>query len=528
VSFTHNQDGVPDVPGIFPALKSVSSRPGELNLSGLDPRSTALGIRARSTVTLQDFTSNDTWLDKYQSERVTGAALASGIGYNPLERGRMLARMATRFPYYLGMPMRVRRGYVGDVVASMPTEHYVVSELKGPNAAGELTFTGKDILDLAENAKAVYPKASLGKLLDDITAGAFSFTLTPAGIGNQDYPASGLVRVGREIMSFTRTADVMTVVRGREGTEAADHSALDVVQICGLINNANINDAIETILKDNTTAFDDFIDSAAWESENDTWLAGTTTGRVIVSKPTGKSILVGELCQLGVMVWWDSIAQEIRFKVNAPLLPGEEFYSVTDDGNIINGTPDVDRAENQRASAIWLYHGVRDWTDDTLAGRNFNKLVIAAPTENLYGQEAYKEIFTRWFGRAGDDVNASIISERLLARYLNVPRIVSGTLDVKDRGGVKLGDRLEVESYVLQDIDGATFALPMQVNYAEYADGLLKFTAEEYRLDGIFGFWMDDGTAPADYASATEAQRKTGAFWGDATAPDTTTDYVWF
>lgn len=530
VTFSHNQDGIPDMPGLFPALKSVSSRPGELNLSGFDPRSNALGVRARVTVNLQDFTSNDTWLDKYQSERVSGAALASGVGYNPLTRGRFLARMFERFPYYNGLPMRVRRGYVGDTPATMPTENYVISELTGPNAAGEVQITAKDVLDLADNKKAVYPRASNGKLLDALAVDATTATLTPAGIGSE-YPSSGRVRIGREIMGFTRSGDVLTLTRGAEGTTAQAANALDLVQICGVLDGLTFNQAIETILTDKQPEFAQFIDSAAWQAEHDTWLSGSTIGRVIISKPAGKAKLIGEICQLGVLVWWDAIAQEIRYRANAPLAPGETYVPITDEAGLITGTPDVDRAEDVRTSAVWIYHGVRDWTDEALASRNFDKLAIATVAENLYGQESYKEIFTRWFGRAGDETSAGIIVERLLARYKRTPRVVSGVLDVKDRAQVNLGARVQIESYVLQDVDGATLAVPMQVNYAEYTDDRVKFRAEEYRLDGRFAFWMDDGTAPADYASATDAQKATGAFWGDetqATFPDGTSQYVWF
>lgn len=63
VTFAPNITGIPDIRGIFPCLADVSSRPGELNLSGFDPGSTALGVRARVTVKLQDFTNNDTWFD---------------------------------------------------------------------------------------------------------------------------------------------------------------------------------------------------------------------------------------------------------------------------------------------------------------------------------------------------------------------------------------------------------------------------------------------------------------------------------
>ncbi len=531
VTFARNEDGIPDIPGIFPCLADVSSRPGELNLSGIDPRSTALGVRARVTVRLQDFTNNDTWLDKYQPERVSGAALFSGVGYDPLGRGRFLSRLFARFPYYMGLPLRVKRGYVGDNPATMPTEHYVISELSGPTAGGVVQITAKDVLDLAENEKAVYPSASLGKLLAPLGIGDTTATLTPDGIGNDDYAASGLVRIGREIMGFTRVGDVMTLTRAQEGTTAATHGELDVAQECGVLDGLTFNQAAETVLKYKQTGFNPFIPSADWQDENDTWYAGFTIGRVIISKPTGKKTLIGEICQLGVMIWWDAVDQEIKYKVNSPLAIGETYYPITDESELIEGSADVDRAEDQRISALWFYHGVRDWTDDALAGRNFNKLTIAAVTENLYGQEAYKEIYTRWFGRAGDDVTVGVLSERLLARYKDPPKIVSGTLDVKDRASISLGSRVLVESYLLQDVDGATLAEPMQVNYAEYTDDRVKFRAETYRIDGRFAFWMDDGTAPVDYASATDQQRATGAFWGDETSPGMPgggDDFRWF
>ena len=528
LTFAMNEEGIPDIPGVFPALTSVSSRPGELNLSGIDPKSTALGIRARVTVKLQDFANNDTWLDKYQSQRVSGAALASGIGYDPEARGRFLARLFARFPYYMGLPVRVRRGYVGETPAAMATEHYVMSELTGPNAAGVVQITAKDVLDLADNDKAVCPRASRGKLSADLTAVATTATLVPAGIGASEYPASGLVRVGREIMAFTRASDALTLTRGQEGTTAATHSADDVAQLCAVLDGLTINEAAEELLTTYASIDPAYIPSADWADENLTWYAGFTIGRVIISKPTGVKTLIGELCQLGVMIWWDAVDQEVKFKVNAPLLPGETYHSVTDEISIIEGTPDVDRAEDQRISALWMYHGVRDWTDDTFSSKNFNKLTVAAVTENLYGQDAYKEVSTRWFGREGNDTTVAVMTERLLARYKDPPKIVSGVLDVKDRSQVKLGSRISVESYVLTDVDGATLAEPMQVNYAEYTDDRVKFRAETYRLDGRFGFWMDDGTAPADYASATPAQRATGAFWGDETAPNEETDYVYF
>lgn len=524
LTFAYNQDGNPDIPGLFPALQSVSSRPGELNLSGIDPEKSALGVRARVNVQLQDFTNNDTWLDKYQAERVSGAALLSGIGYNPETRGHMLARTFARFPYYDGIAARVRRGYVGQLPAAMETENYVLSELIGPSPSGVFDLVVKDVFDLANS---VIPEVSVGKLSAAMDANTTSITLTPAGSG-ASYEASGMVRVGRELMSFTRSSDVLTVVRGQEGTIAAIHEIGDVVQECVVLDRQSIPAAAETILKYKTTAFNAFIPTADWTAENDTWYAGLTTGRVILSRPTVKKQLIGELSALGCMLWWDALDQEIKFSINAPLLPGETYYAVNDESNIVEGSVSVKRAEDQRISAFWMYHAVRDWTDDEQSNRNYNKLTVAALSVNKYKIEAVREVYTRWFGREGDDGAVSIITERLLARYQNTPKIVEGALDVKDRQDVKLASRLLVETYSLQDVDGAILAEPMQVNYVEYSEDRVKFRSETYSVEGQFAFWLDEATAPVDWDSATANQRATGAFWGDQTAPDEEKDYVWF
>jgi hypothetical protein len=139
------------------------------------------------------------------------------------------------------------------------------------------------------------------------------------------------------------------------------------------------------------------------------------------------------------------------------------------------------------------------------------------------------EIYSRWFGREGDDATVSVIAERLVSRYEKIPKIVTGIADVKDRAGIYLGARVEVTSYVLQGIDGAVDPEPMQVRYVEYTEDRVKFTAETYRLDGRFGFWMDETTDEMDYDLATAAERQAGAYWWDEDEPDfLTAAYVYY
>jgi len=214
--------------------------------------------------------------------------------------------------------------------------------------------------------------------------------------------------------------------------------------------------------------------------------------------------------------------------VNAPLGPGQTFYQITDSDGLIEGGVDVDRAENQRISTIVFYHGIRDWTDE-IASRNFNKATAVSVSENPYDQAAIFEIFSRWFGREGDDATASVIAERLVSRYQEVPKIVTGIVDVKDRAGIFLGSRVEVTSYVLQGDDGAPLPEPMQVRHVEYSEDRVKFTAETYRLDGRFGFWMDSSTDEMDYDLATAEERQAGAYWWDSSETDfLTSAYVYY
>jgi len=529
-SYVMNIDGMPKKAGFFPMLQSVSTRAAEINLSGIDPKSTAMGVRARGTAVLADAQDNGSWSDPYAAQRRTGAAQQDGTGYKPEDRGTHWGKLLARQPYYAGLTCRVKRGYVGDDPATMPAEHYVISEVTGPGSGGSVQITYKDVFDLAESEKAVAPPVSVGKLLADLDAVATEVTLTPEGVG-EDYPESGIVRIGRELIAYTRVGDVMTLTdRGAEGTEASSHKQLDVVQWCLVYDPARACDIGADLLQTYAKVPPAQIPLTEWQEENDNWMAGLGTSRTIISKPEGVKTLLGELCQIGVMFYPDVEAGVIRYKVNAPLGIGETYYDISEDLNIREGTVNIERGEDQRISALLLYHGVIDWTDSTDSVRNYSKVTVARIGDDPYEQDAIKEMTLRWYGRDGDDAGASVVTERLLARYENPPKIVSGELDVKDRDSVKLTSRLRVISRLLQDANGGGEPELMQANRVEYTgDDRVKFRAETYSLDGRFGFWMQNPLP--DYSTATDYEKKNGAFWMDDTIgvfSDGTGPYVYF
>lgn len=531
--FGKNQGGLLKGRAIYPALTSVTTRAGRVNLSGIDPKRTPLGQRARITVTLQDFTDNEGYIDPYQAGRIDGSAQSSGVGYKPKDQGTFFAKVKRRWPYYLGRPLRVREGYEGDALSAMRIRNYVITEWDGPNAAGVVTITAKDILDLADGDKSVAPAASRGKLLADITAAGTSVSLTPSGIGSE-YAASGVVAIGREVMSFTRSGDVLTVVRGQYNTPAATHSAGDVVQQCLVYSKQTPDAIIADLLTTYAKVSGAFIDAAAWGAEAERWLGGISFSAV-VTKPEGVATLIGELCQHGIMVWWDEVAQEIKFKANRPLDLDETFTPLTDGKNIIEGTADISDAVEERASQVYFWHGVIDPTGTVTDGANFKKLVIGAAVDlegpDFYGESRIKEIFSRWFGSSGDDANASVIVDRLIARYKYTPVSFSCALDVKDLTGIDLTTLVEVSSRLMTDEAGAVEARQMQVLYREEVipGTSFRIEAQTFPQSARFGFIM--GNAANDYGSATAGEIARGCYIADESTlvfSDATGPYVIF
>jgi len=294
-----------------------------------------LGKRARVTVRLQDFADSDIWFDRYQSERVDGTAQTDEGGYNPGKRGTFFAKLRRRFPYYVGRSLRVLEGEVGQSLASMRTRSYVISEWRGPDAAGNVTIIAKDILDLADDKKALAPLTSTGKIDADIEVSELSvFDLEPAGVG-VDYPASGRASIGSEVVTFTRSTDTITLTgRALDGTADAAHSIGDLFQQAFRVDGVAIADVVYDLLVNFAGIDAAFITLADWQLEGERWLAGFDLTSTI-TKPTGITSLIGEISQLGVMFWWDDVNQKIRMRANRPLDIGETAPSLSDSKTFI-------------------------------------------------------------------------------------------------------------------------------------------------------------------------------------------------
>jgi hypothetical protein len=489
----------------FPCLESASPRSATVNLGGADSRLDPLGRRATATVRLRDFPYHDREMDKYRAGRVDGTAQTDEGGYKPEERGTFFRKLKTRWPYYAGRPLRIIDGYIdGGVLTEAKTRHYVITDM-GMDSNGSVTIDGKDVLDLAGNKKATCPRQTQGVLVEDITATATSFTMTPEGIGDAEYAASGRVVIGSEVMAFTRSGDVMTVTRGQNNTDAAAHSSADAVQLCFEASRQRLDDVIYDLLVNYAGIPSSFIPLSDWEAEVTRW--GTSIElTTVIPKPEGVSDLVGELAVLGVNIWWDDVAQKVRLKMVRPP-DGDDVYTINDD-NAIKSASVIDLDED-RITRVAFFSAQIDPTKSVTATDNYKQQWLFVDPESesdlQYNSSKTREIFCRWLN-TGDATTIRIAARRLLQRLKDAPQRFTVVLDAKDNA-IAPTDVLRVTSSVFVDETGAGRMQPMQVlSVKDKRSGHdFEVMAQSYNLDVEIGYCAPND-APT-YAAASSAER---------------------
>lgn len=438
-----------------------------------------LGQRASLRVKLKDYRHSDTGegFDKYFAER----------GYDPYQRGSFWPRFRARHPSLQGAACRWRFGFVGDAVndAEMQTYHMFIESYDGPDPDGTFTIIAKDALKLMDGDRAQVPLLSNGSLVADITDIATSATLTPTGIGNAEYPASGYVRIGgNEDCIFSRAGDVLTLTRAQFGTVASAHSAGDRVQLIRYYPAYDPANLAADVILNFTSLPASYITLADWQNETATYLGALYT--FVIGEPTPVATILSRLIQqAGLAMWDDPINQKLRMKVirAVPVTAG-----LIDESLVIAGSFDLVDQPDRRVSQAWVYYGLIDASKGREDPDNYRSTYIVedTETETIFGYPAIRKIFADGIAQGGNSA-ASRVGNILVGRSRFPPRRFTFSQMRWRAIEPKLGDGYNLSWRTLQDASGARETVPIQIVRLTPGQALLRADGEEMRFNAAAG-----------------------------------------
>jgi hypothetical protein len=439
----------------IPSLISAEMSPAKIDIGE------SIGQRATLTCRFKNHKHGDFGLDKNIISR----------SYNAYETGTFWGKFAARNPYLFRRPIRLIQGYLGQSLAEMDTYHFVVESFNGPDGAGNVSITGVDFLRLLDAETSQIPRASLGRLDAAITSSATSATLTPTGVGDQDYPASGTAIIGDEIVTFTRVADALTLVRGTNGTTADDHDDDETFQLCYVAAGLTEAEIINEMITEYSGLDSSYIPLTDWEAEADNYSGIIYTG--IIPKPMGVKAAIDEFVkQSAVILYADIKEQKLRMNVIRPVTPSAAELS---DANCLEGINVA--STGKRASQVWTYYNQKNKAEALNSEKNYLNIYATVDGSNPHGVETIKKIYSRWLPPAAFSA-ADNISSRILSRYRVAPRAITRRVP-RGLQSWSLGQAVNVVSRVFENAFGYETAIPCQITSIRFLFDSVELTLEE-------------------------------------------------
>jgi len=440
----------------IPSIAGVSYDAGTISLGE------SLGKRASVTATFRD-----------HRHAMDGESFDSGTFW-----GKWRARYGQKLR---GRNLRLIRGVLGQPIEQMERRHFFIDSVDGPTPQGAYTIVAKDLLKFADGDRALAPKLSNGRLAGSIDDDDTAATLSPAGVGNLEYPASGLICLGgKEIVAFTRSGDALTLTRGQMGTVGMAHAAGDRAQLVLWYDGDDVADIVFDLFATYGGMPAECLPLADWQAETGQHL-GVIYARAI-TEPTPVNKLVAELVeQAALAVWYDELARAVRLQVLREIATSVATFG---DDTIMAGTLEVKEQPGKRLSQVWTYFGQRDPTDRGDAEDNYRAALATVDlvAETAYGGPEIDTVMGKWIATLAAAERHNDIK---LSRFRDPPRAFSFDLfqgaEVAAGGGYRLRWRQN------QDVTGAVVeeGAPIQVTRVAVEPGVIHVEAEEMLASGV-------------------------------------------
>lgn len=448
-----------------PCVNGVSIAPATIDARG------GIGARASASVGMDDFPSSDRYdIDPYLSDRT----------YDPFEVGLHFTKWRARNANYENNSARILSGYIVDETfdrGNFDTRHYVIASMTA--TGGKASFSLKDPLQLVSNKQALAPAPSNGSLNSAITNSATSLTLTPSGVGNDEYPASAFyVKISSEVLlCSSRSGDVLTVSRGELNTTAAAHSSNDTVQLCLEYTGQPVDEVQADLLINYAKVPAYYIPKGAWQATIDTY-TNSNPDRVITD-PTRVQTLVSELCeQWPHKLFWDDREQQIT--LDAIWEPPASANSLDQNNDLMELS--VQDKPDMQISSMFVFYGQIDPTKKIDEKDNYQITYVRANTDAIarYNSNNTKTIFAPWISTA-NGATARRVAQLYGRRFGITPRQVKFLLEDKD-ADVWLGENRFINHRDICDRNGNPVDTLFEITSASESKAY-EYVALEYDYD---------------------------------------------
>jgi hypothetical protein len=473
----------PAIPAI-PSILSIEIEPGTISL-GRD-----LGLRPVVRVTFGDHPWPDPGddYDKYPESR----------DYVAIEQGTYFGKLRARHPYLQLRDLRLYHGEAGQALGEMELRHYKIEAFDGPTAEGTFVVETGDPLKFADGDRVQVPPLSPGFLggsgIDADDTGA---TLSPAGVGDTDYPASGWVKIGgREVCPFTRSGDSLTLTRGQRNTTAVAHEAGEHVQLCRVYDGEDPAAILKDVWVNDVGLPESYTDIAAWTAETEAHYARVLT--YFLATPVAARDFLGEVIETaGLAQWWSDLTRKIGLQVLRSVGTDAATF---DEDHVLAESFRVREQPETRLSRVQVYFGQIDPTKPVTDEDNYALVeeVKDEAAETEYGSPAIRKIYARGIPPAGR-ATATRLGNLLLSRYRNPPRRLNFEILRPGASALALAGGYKLRSWIAQDAQGAAASVPFQVTRLAAGPAVVaiegeevNFTAGEDLEQGVVSFDVNE------------------------------------
>lgn len=451
--FAMPADYLPNTIDAIPSISSVSFDPALISLGE------SLGQRASLKVSFRDHKH-----------------IFSG---EPYDRGSFWGKWRGRYGTRLrGRNIRLIRGVLGQAIGEMETRHYIVESVEGPTPDAVYTILAQDVLKLADDDRAQAPVISKGSLAGSIDAVTTSAALSPAGIGNLEYPAAGYVCIsGKEVCAFTRGGDTLTITRGEFGSIAQPHDARDRVQLVIRYDGDDVADVLYDLLTNYAGVPASYIDLSEWRAETAANLG--VIYAATLTEATSVRTLINELIQQSaIALWWDDLARKVRLRVLREISTDADIFG---EDRILAGSLRVKEQPGKRIRQIWTYYGQRDPTDGGAKEDGYRAALatVDLTAEEAYGAPAVTKVQCRWIETLSA---AERLNQIQLSRHRDPPRNFQFALAFDEI--VALAGGYQISWWANQDETGAQTPAKIQVTKITRLPDRIEIEAEEMLASG--------------------------------------------